>query len=237
MSLLALLPHEKSHLHQSLLVTQTGIPGSAWSSQWMSLPGSGAGFPSGRSWMEARVTQGVCDTRSRLSPGLEPLMGSRPGRKLPLPGKRISERGNTQKPDESWVALLLLWGAGYCSCGLLGPLLFVLGCLLPLFWHTCGYVNICSQVPVVWLYLFLKRSLRFSEGKFSSSHFLITVSIQLKYVFRKTYCNILYQFLRFSTHFNCEYKLPVKWLMLLFFYKHSLNCVSNMSLWKSKRRK
>lgn len=180
MSLLVLLPHEKSHLHQSLRVTQTGIPGSARSSQWMSLPGSGVGFPSGRSWMEACVTQGV------FLLGLEPLMDSRPGRKHPPPGRRTSEMGNTQKPEESWVALLLLWGAGYCSCGLLGPLLFVFWCLLPLFWHTCGYVNICSQVPVVWLSLFSKRSLQFSEGKFFSSHFLIPVTIQLKYVFRKT---------------------------------------------------
>ena len=87
--------NEKSHLHQSLLVTQTGIPGSARSSQWVSLPGSGAGFPSGRSWLEECVTQGA-DIGV-----VEPLVDSLPDRKLPPPGRRTSEMGNTQKPDES----------------------------------------------------------------------------------------------------------------------------------------
>ena len=95
MSLLALLSHDKSHLHQSLLVTQIGIPGSARSSQWVSLPGSGAGYPSGRSWLEECVTQGA------NIGAVEPLVDSLPGRKLPPPGRRTSEVGNTQKPDES----------------------------------------------------------------------------------------------------------------------------------------
>ena len=51
--------------------------------------------------MEACVTQGV------VLLGLEPLMGSRPGRKRPPPGRRTSEMGGaplkwgTLKPEES----------------------------------------------------------------------------------------------------------------------------------------
>lgn len=85
----------RSHIFIKASLSQTGIPGSAQSSQWVSLPGNGAGFPSGRSWPEECVTQGA-------NVGVvKPLVDSPLGRKRPPPARRISEMGHTQKPDES----------------------------------------------------------------------------------------------------------------------------------------